>query len=179
MSKGITDVKRVVEIGLNGTIFGDKGMQELIEDGWILLHVYSDSIASDNGPSQRSVYCLGWPYSEDPPGEAAFLEKSEPARRAMERLRERNRLSRMSKDEQIDAMREWFFTRFEDPAQETPHDSEEGYIYIYGGPYDAEEELREQFEGAVAEETITALLEELSDSGFEWAPTSQHPDYKG
>ena len=80
--------------------------------------------------------------------------------------------------EQREVMREWFFTYFEDPANETPYESREGgYIWIHGGPYNAEEELREEFESIVGEEPIMVLVNELLDLGHEWAPTTAHPQY--
>ena len=86
----------------------------------------------------------------------------------------------MVKAIQIQAMREWFLERFEDPAQETPYSGRDGgYFYIHGGPYDAEEELRGTFEGIFWEESIAELVEELIDLSFEWAPTPKHLDYKG
>ena len=56
---------------------------------------------------------------------------------------------------------------------------EGGYIYVQGGPYDAEEELPEEFEEIVGEEPIMSLVKELSGLANEWASTSRHPDYKG
>ena len=48
---------------------------------------------------------------------------------------------------------------------------------MHGGPYDAEEELREEFEEIVGEEPILVLVRQLADFGEEWAPTTQHPKY--
>ena len=82
----------------------------------------------------------------------------------------------MDREAQIETMRQWFFELYEDPAQETPYSgSDGGYFYIHGGPYDAEEELREEFEEIVGEEPIMALVNELADLGHEWAPTIRHP----
>lgn len=79
-------------------------------------------------------------------------------------------LSNADKETQIEVMRTWFFQHYEDPAQNTPHDSSEGgYIYIWGGPYDALEELNEEFEGIVTEEVIKELAEELNDLSWEWS----------
>ena len=90
----------------------------------------------------------------------------------------RDALENMGNEAQIELMKQWFFTLFEDPAHETPYDGREGgYIYTHGGPYDAEEELRKQFEAIVGEEPIMSLVNELSHLGHEWAPTSQYPDY--
>ena len=47
-------------------------------------------------------------------------------------------LEGLDREARIEAMVEWFGDNFEDPAQETPYESAEGgYIYIWGGPYDA------------------------------------------
>ena len=85
-----------------------------------------------------------------------------------------SQLRYMSEEEQVGAMRTWFFKYYEDPANETPYEGE--YIYIQGGPYDAETELRENFEGIASENAIITLTEELAELGSEWAPTHRHPD---
>ena len=73
---------------------------------------------------------------------------------------------------------EWFHYFYEDPANETPYNSREGgYLYIKGGPYSAEEELRENFEELVSEDAILEAVEEIQSDGlFDWAPSHQHPD---
>lgn len=73
---------------------------------------------------------------------------------------------------------EWFQNFYEDPANETPYNSREGgYQYIYGGPYSAEEELRDSFEGVVSDEAIMQAVEELQRDGiFDWAPSDRHPE---
>lgn len=80
---------------------------------------------------------------------------------------------------QKEVLRRWFSTRFWDPANETPHDSEEGgYLYIWGGPYDAEEELHGRFSDLVPDEVIDEAVEELQRDGiYEWAPIHTEPDY--
>ncbi|MGF6181251.1 DNA-binding MarR family transcriptional regulator [Massilia sp. UYP32] len=82
------------------------------------------------------------------------------------------------RDQQIELMREWFLARYCDPAHETPYESAEGgYIWIWGGPYYAEDELRERFGGVVADEVIEALAEDLNfDGGYEWAPVRRDDD---
>src|SRR6266566_8887436 len=67
-----------------------------------------------------------------------------------------------AEETQKEAMRSWFLDHFQDPVEETPYDSGEGgYIYIYGGPYDAREELEARFDGIVPEEVIEKLADEL------------------
>jgi len=72
----------------------------------------------------------------------------------------------------------WFQFYFEDPANETPYNSREGgYLYIHGGPYNAEEELRDNFESAVSEGAILEAVSRIEEDGtFDWAPSSQHRD---
>lgn len=77
-------------------------------------------------------------------------------------------LSEMSQEEQISFMEEWFRENFEDPAEQCPYRDGE-YIYIYGGPYDAYEQLQEQFSDEVPEEVISQLAEDLSLECYEWS----------
>jgi hypothetical protein len=72
----------------------------------------------------------------------------------------------------------WFHSQFLDPAEETPYNGREGgYLYIYGGPYDAREEIEEKFGNVVDESVIKSAVEEIeSDGTIEWAPSSSHPD---
>lgn len=71
---------------------------------------------------------------------------------------------------------EWFHYLYEDPANETPYNSREGgYLYIKGGPYNAEEELRQNFEDVVPEDALMAAVEEIQSDGlFDWAPSPRH-----
>lgn len=87
-------------------------------------------------------------------------------------------LREAKRDRQIELMREWFLARYCDPAHETPYESAEGgYIWIWGGPYYAEDELQERFGGIVDDEVIGALAEDLTlDGNFEWAPIRRDDD---
>jgi hypothetical protein len=87
-------------------------------------------------------------------------------------------LKRAGRDRQIEYMRYWFRRHFEDPAQETPYSSEEGgYLYIWGGPYDAKEQLFDEFGKIVSEDRINELAAELESDGlYDWAPGPHHPD---
>jgi hypothetical protein len=80
-------------------------------------------------------------------------------------------------DNQIEVMKEWFFHNFEDPAQHTPYESPEGYIYIYGGPYDARTELESEFSDIVPDEVIDKLVDELQEECFEWSGKPDSEDY--
>lgn len=72
---------------------------------------------------------------------------------------------------------DWFLYFYEDPANETPYNSREGgYLYIKGGPYSAEEELRENFEDVVPEDAILEAVADIQSNGlFDWAPSPRHP----
>jgi len=57
-------------------------------------------------------------------------------------------LKNVDSEVQKDVMRHWFISNYENPAERTPYESKEGgYIYIWGGPYDAGEVLGELFGG--------------------------------
>jgi hypothetical protein len=74
-------------------------------------------------------------------------------------------------------MKAWFFEHYEHPAESTPYDSEEGgYVYIWGGPYDALEELEEEFSGTVPDEVIEELASELTNTAREWSGIPEYDD---
>lgn len=81
-------------------------------------------------------------------------------------------LSSAPRDLQIAAMRRWFLDRYEDPANETPWDSEEKeYIFVWGGPYDPNDKIQERFDGIVEFNTMEELIKDLwMEVGDEWAP---------
>ena len=83
-------------------------------------------------------------------------------------------LGHLEPEMQREVLKAWFHRNFEDPAQSTPHDSSEGgYQYVWGGPYDADEELRSEFEPlGVPDEVIGEVVEEVTRDGlYDWAPT--------
>lgn len=87
-------------------------------------------------------------------------------------------LSEMSREDQIETMKAWFYENFEDPAEHTPYESAEGgYIFICGGPYDAFEELS-FFQDFVPEDVVEELAEDLSGECPEWAGVSKATDYE-
>lgn len=87
-------------------------------------------------------------------------------------------LPRLSGEEQLDVMETWFRERYEDPAERTPYESAEGgYIWIWGGPYEADEVLGDEFGDKVSQETIDSLVEDLGSECSIWAPTSLLEDY--
>ena len=79
-------------------------------------------------------------------------------------------LQSTDKESQIEVMKNWFFANFEDPVHHCPYISKEGgYQFIYGGPYDAEEQLFEMFSEYVSEEFIQELAKELEVDCYEWS----------
>lgn len=83
----------------------------------------------------------------------------------------RGQFRRLPRGEKLSVMEAWFRERYEDPANQTPYSSEDGgYQYIWGGPYDAADELWAEFEGISARSLIDDLTARLSDECNEWAP---------
>jgi hypothetical protein len=83
-------------------------------------------------------------------------------------------LREKSRSKVVELMVEWFLENFEDPAENTPWDGETGgYIYIWGGPYDAREELEEAFGDAATEQALEKATNEIEDKGYDWAPSDQ------
>jgi len=91
-----------------------------------------------------------------------------------------SRLARFGPVRQLEYARHWFNQNFEDPAQQTPHNSQEGgYLYIWGGPYDARDVLGGEFGGILSDEVIEMLAQEVeSDGTVDWAPGRNHPDHE-
>lgn len=85
-------------------------------------------------------------------------------------LSEAPSLEGMNTEERIDAMMEWFFENFEDPANETPYNSREGgYLYIHGGPFEAADYIYNAFPDATEEEQQSAI-DQIEAQGPEFAP---------
>ena len=67
-------------------------------------------------------------------------------------------------------MVEWFFNNFEDPAENTPCDGGE-YVYIWGDPSTAEEELVNAFDDVASEKAVAAAVKEIEEHGCQWVPS--------
>jgi len=64
----------------------------------------------------------------------------------------------------------WFFDNFEDPAQETPYNGREGgYLFIHGGPYEAQNYIPDAFPDATEDEHIEAI-DRIDAEGPSFAP---------
>lgn len=84
----------------------------------------------------------------------------------------------MDKEEQIETMRTWFLENFEDPVERTPYESREGgYIYIWGGPFEAHDELS-VFGDYVPDDVIEELADELSADCPYWTCAESPSDYE-
>jgi hypothetical protein len=79
----------------------------------------------------------------------------------------------------IEAMVQWFHENYEDPAVRTPYESAEGgYQWIWGGPYDAREEIGDQFSDIADDDEIEAAVQEVEKDGpVDWAPKESPDDY--
>jgi hypothetical protein len=73
-----------------------------------------------------------------------------------------------NKEEIKEIMRDWFYANYELPVDVCPYDEGE-YVYIWGGPYEAEEELMEKFGNVYDEEIIRELADELNNESWEWS----------
>jgi hypothetical protein len=91
----------------------------------------------------------------------------------------RTAFRRLPKAQKIEKMVEWFYQNFEDPANSTPYESAEGgYQYVWGGPYDANDEIGGKFGGLVPDEWIEQAVKEVERDGiYDWAPVHRDDDY--
>lgn len=79
----------------------------------------------------------------------------------------------------IEVMLQWFHDNYEDPAVRTPYESAEGgYQWIWGGPYDAREQIGDEFSDIADEDEIEAAVDEVEKDGLvDWAPKERPGDY--
>lgn len=81
------------------------------------------------------------------------------------------------KDDQLDVMRNWFLENYENPVHACPYNGrEDGYAYIYGGPFDAHEELEMMFGQHVKDNYIEELVGELQEECYDWSGNSNDID---
>lgn len=110
-------------------------------------------------------------FGELPPPEVEYPLKGEGSITA-------SALKKAEPELQKEVMQVWFYGRFEDPAESCPYDGREGgYQFIYGGPYDAGEQLQNQFGDIVPYEVIEELTIELQNECWQWSgDSSVSPD---
>lgn len=84
-----------------------------------------------------------------------------------------------SSELQIEAMRRWFYARFEEPVNQMPWDGEDKeYIFFNGGPYSPYDVLQDRFGSVVHFQRIELLIDELvREGGPEWASTDWSDNY--
>lgn len=87
---------------------------------------------------------------------------------------------RLSRRRKVEAMVQWFHENYEDPAVRMPYESAEGgYQWIWGGPYDAREQIGDQFSDVSDEAAIEEAAAEITSDGlFDWAPKARREDYR-
>jgi hypothetical protein len=85
----------------------------------------------------------------------------------------------MTPDQQIQLIIDWFGLHFEDPVQQTPYNSREGgYLWIHGGPYDADEEIQSEFSSVASLDVMRSAVDEITADGtLEWAGVNDGSDY--
>jgi hypothetical protein len=89
-----------------------------------------------------------------------------------------SQLSGLDLDEQREVVLHWFYERFEHPDNRTPYDSGEGgYIWIWGGPYEPDDELSSEFDGLVDADLLQEIISELESESLEWGPAESPEDY--
>lgn len=90
----------------------------------------------------------------------------------------RTEFRHLPKADKIERMIDWFLENYEDPAQATPYESAEGgYLYIWGGPYDANIEIGDKFAGLVPDKWIEEVVNEVEKGGIsDWAPINRDND---
>ena len=88
---------------------------------------------------------------------------------------------RLPSQEQVARMVRWFRRMYEDPVNQTPYDCEDGkFVYVWGGPFEARDELWDQFGGIVSDKALVAAVSEIERNGtIEWAPTDWNPKHPG
>jgi hypothetical protein len=67
---------------------------------------------------------------------------------------------------QKERMKEWFFAHYTNPLDNSPYN--DGYVFIWGGPYDARRILNQEYEGTVPDEVIEELADELDEITVDW-----------
>jgi len=93
----------------------------------------------------------------------------------------RSHFKELPNEVKAQGMKEWFHSNFIDPAHETPYETREGgYQYIWGGPFDASEQIWEKFSGLVSEKLIKQVVAQVEQDGiYDWAPHSTGDFHSG
>jgi hypothetical protein len=77
----------------------------------------------------------------------------------------------LTQEDAVDVIKDWFLQNFEDPVHNTPYESAKGgYLYIWGGPYEARDILETFFDEG-PEELVEAAIAELEHESSVWVPS--------
>jgi hypothetical protein len=87
----------------------------------------------------------------------------------------RTEFRRLRNAEKLKLMEAWFRERYENPVNETPWIEGE-YVFMWGGPYDANDEIQGAFGDFVPYHLMDELITELNQESDKWAPTSKYQD---
>ena len=89
-------------------------------------------------------------------------------------MTEKTMIHHLSPEKQIEEIKAWFYSKYEDPVENCPHETREGgYQFIWGGPYDTREEIEGEFGDKISESIINQVVSELEEQCTEW---SGHPN---
>lgn len=114
-------------------------------------------------------------FSETNVGQHKLLQNIE---YSLEHESEEDDETNEEKAERVEELVGWFHSKYEDPAYRLPYESREGgYQWIYGGPYDAREELQKQFPDEKGDVIDTAVAEIEAEGLLDWAPVPSPEDY--
>ncbi|WP_289118345.1 PIN domain-containing protein [uncultured Idiomarina sp.] len=106
---------------------------------------------------------------------AAEKKRKENFNRIFQAMRDRKKreaqmFSSLSREDAISELKAWFFSNYEDPAHSCPYETKEGgYQYIWGGPYDAREEIENEYSGVVSDSVIDEVVDDLESECLEWS----------
>jgi hypothetical protein len=87
------------------------------------------------------------------------------------------KIKKLSTEQQIELMNHWFGARYENPNVLPIDSSDGGLQWIWGGPYDAGDQLRQEFCEIAADDAIAKLSSELNEVSFEWSGKPDDNDY--
>lgn len=108
-----------------------------------------------------------------------YDEDDEPSVNIDGRRYSKSQIERLPTQQQIKLIVDWFHSLYEDPAVRTPFETAEGgYQWVWGGPYDAREEVGDNFWHVASQEIIDAAVTQITRDGlYDWAPKEKPEDY--
>lgn len=75
-------------------------------------------------------------------------------------------------DEAFDLIETWFSENFEDPVHGVPYNGREGgYLYTYGGPYDAADILHAVYSSRLSGDERAEIVDRLNNETDVWVPS--------